>query len=128
MSDPILCPECGHDVDGHSRSLACVDCWCEGVAADETCWERPTDIGRSYAEERMRAAWQDGYRSALLLTGPESSVAVEAAARALNLEGWTCFVGGHEPGHYGDCELCRCLCNDMARTALRAAQEVRSHD
>lgn len=50
---------------------------------------------------------------------------VEAAARALNLRGWTCFWGAHEPGEFDQCEQCQSECRSLARAALTAAKEDR---
>ena len=51
---------------------------------------------------------------------------VEAAARALNAEGWTCYQGRDEPGNYDECEDCRRVCAGPARTVLAAAREART--
>lgn len=70
-------------------------------------------------------------RDAGLLAGPvdgdarEALVgddAVERAARALNLAGWTCEGGGDEPGRYDECEDCRRVTRPLARAALKAAR------
>ena len=45
---------------------------------------------------------------------------LERVARALNLAGWTCSDGGHEPGDYGRCEACANACDRMARAAIAA--------
>lgn len=50
----------------------------------------------------------------------EDTAAVERAARALNVEGWTCYGGAHEPEHYDDCDECHRVCNQAARAALDA--------
>lgn len=49
---------------------------------------------------------------------------VEAGARALNAEGWTCYQGADEPGNYDDCEDCRRVCAGPARAVLVAAREA----
>ena len=45
---------------------------------------------------------------------------IERVARALNLAGWTCSDGAHEPGDYGRCEACASTCDVMARAAIAA--------
>ena len=52
---------------------------------------------------------------------------VEAAARLLNLRGWTCFDGAHEPGEYDQCEQCRAECRSLARSVLTAARTAVPH-
>jgi len=49
-----------------------------------------------------------------------SNEQVEQVARALNLAGWTCSDGAHEPGDYGRCEACANTCDLMARAAIAA--------
>lgn len=46
---------------------------------------------------------------------------IEAAARALNTEGWTCYGGGDEPGLYDTCPRCKKACDKLAKAALAAA-------
>lgn len=48
-----------------------------------------------------------------------------AAARAINLAGWTCYGGADEPGQFDTCEDCQRVCLVVADAALLAAQEVR---
>lgn len=33
--------------------------------------------------------------------------------RRINEAGWTCCEGGHEPGHYDECEDCRKAAKDL---------------
>lgn len=49
---------------------------------------------------------------------------IEAAAQALNTEGWTCQEGSDEPGNYSECEDCTRACDDLARAALAAADKA----
>lgn len=49
---------------------------------------------------------------------------VKAAARTLNLNGWTCDGGSDEPGNYDECEDCQRCCDALARAALRSAAAV----
>lgn len=49
---------------------------------------------------------------------------IEAAARALNIEGWTCFGGVHEPGEYGKCHACTLICNEVATAAIAAIDKA----
>lgn len=49
---------------------------------------------------------------------------IEAAARALNTAGWTCFGGGMEPGEYDECPDCKKFCDDIATAALAAADKA----
>ena len=45
---------------------------------------------------------------------------LERVARALNLAGWTCSDGAHEPGNYDTCAQCRRVCNNGAHIAIAA--------
>lgn len=57
-----------------------------------------------------------------MTTTPEiPEAAVQAGARALNDDGWTCFGGVHEPGQYDDCDQCKRVCDRQSRAALTAA-------
>lgn len=49
---------------------------------------------------------------------------IEAAAKALNTAGWTCYEGSDEPGQYDECEDCKRYCDTMARAALAAADKA----
>lgn len=49
---------------------------------------------------------------------------IEAAAKALNAAGWTCYEGNDEPGNYGTCEDCTRHCDELATTALAAANKA----
>lgn len=49
---------------------------------------------------------------------------IEAAAKALNTEGWTCQEGSDEPGNYGECEDCKRYCDELATAALAAADNA----
>lgn len=44
----------------------------------------------------------------------------ERIARALNVAGWTCNGGYHEPEQYDECAECRAVCGGMADAALAA--------
>lgn len=57
-------------------------------------------------------------------TAEPSEAAVRAAARTLNLNGWTCDGGSDEPGNYDECEDCQRCCDALARAALRSAAEL----
>lgn len=46
---------------------------------------------------------------------------IEAAARALNVGGWTCQEGSDEPGNYDACADCKRYCDEHATAALAAA-------
>ena len=51
MSDlpPILCPECGHDIDYHTFTEPCWGCFYAWNGSDKTdfCKLRPSDIARA---------------------------------------------------------------------------------
>ena len=51
MSDQILCPDCGHDIDDHSWD----GCQLEPPSA---CLLSAMDIARAYADERVKQACQ----------------------------------------------------------------------
>lgn len=124
MSDSILCSLCGHDIDQHRARYMCSACADEIFERpeDELCKAYPSEISSAYASERARVAWRDGYSTARLFKGPESVWAVEAAARALSLAGWTCYDGDCEPEDYYECEDCQELCRRAAKIALKAAE------
>jgi hypothetical protein len=44
-----------------------------------------------------------------------------AIGEVLNEAGFTCMDGGHEPGHYKECDDCRRVCDDLADDVLDAA-------
>jgi hypothetical protein len=46
---------------------------------------------------------------------------ITAIGEVLNEEGFTCWGGSHEPGHYKDCERCHRVCDRVAGEALDAA-------
>jgi len=50
---------------------------------------------------------------------------LEQVARALNLAGWTCSDGAHEPGDYGRCEACANTCDRMASAVLATLTPTR---
>ena len=45
---------------------------------------------------------------------------LERVARALNITGWTCGGGAHEPGNYDTCPECKGACDEGARAAIAA--------
>lgn len=49
---------------------------------------------------------------------------IEAAARALNIGGWTCQEGSDEPGNYDNCADCKRYCDEQATAALAAADKA----
>ena len=54
MSDPIPCPECGHDIDEHRWS----GCWYEeNFKGPDDCELSATEIARAYGEERFNDGW-----------------------------------------------------------------------
>lgn len=53
--------------------------------------------------------------------GEPSDAQVKAAARTLNVNGWTCDEGNDEPDNYDQCEDCQRCCDALARAVLRAA-------
>ncbi|UOE45500.1 hypothetical protein [Agromyces larvae] len=86
--------------------------------------ERRHAAGELYALEKSRlttfvegAEWQ--------ASRPVTDAEVEAAARALNVEGWTCNGGEDEPGNYDSCPDCKRVCDPLARVALEAARTTR---
>ena len=52
---------------------------------------------------------------------------LERVARALNLAGWTCSDGAHEPGNYDTCAQCRRVCNNGAHIAIAAMTTPQVH-
>lgn len=62
------------------------------------------------------------------MSTPLNPDALEAAARAANEEGWTCFEGSGEPGDYDNCEDCQRVDKKTATAIvtayLAAAQPV----
>lgn len=55
MSEPILCPECGHDIDAHRWN----GCWYEeDLKGLDECNLSSTDVARAYADERVREAME----------------------------------------------------------------------
>ena len=45
---------------------------------------------------------------------------LDALARRLNDEGWTCGHGSHEPGRYDGCDDCEAAARDLARFLTEA--------
>lgn len=41
-------------------------------------------------------------------------VEIDAIARQLNTDGWTCQNGAHEPGEFDRCDDCREACTELA--------------
>ena len=76
----------------------------------------------SVARFSAGALWARDYLAAEEVTDAE----VEAAARAINTEGWTCDGGTHEPGNYDECTDCQHVAQGIARAALTAAREARA--
>lgn len=56
MSDPIPCPECGHDFDYH---LDATPCWAQPLDSDPLCECElpPSHIARAYGEECFHDGW-----------------------------------------------------------------------
>lgn len=54
----------------------------------------------------------------------EREAQLERAARDLNRFGWTCHSGSHEPGSFDDCEDCRNVCMEVARSAFSAMSGI----
>lgn len=53
MADPILCPDCDHDIDRHELDEPCWECFYEWDVSDEPhfCRLRPSDIARAFRAE-----------------------------------------------------------------------------
>lgn len=67
-----------------------------------------------------RAAFMDGTQWLLdQLTDPDPET-VDAVARQLNREGWTCLEGAQEPGFFDSCDDCKSVCRPIARAAITA--------
>ena len=49
---PILCHECGHDIDIHDWENGCPDCEL-GSLTSSRCILKPSDIAREYARQRV---------------------------------------------------------------------------
>ena len=60
MSDPILCPECGHDIDDHQSPDERTDCWrcLYGRSGDDRCTLTLIDIAHAYGEKRFDEGWK----------------------------------------------------------------------
>jgi hypothetical protein len=85
----------------------------------ERLWVDYPHVGFSAAQDRQNA-FADGAQWLLdQLTDPDPET-VDAVARQLNHDGWTCWDGEHEPDHFDDCADCRVLCRAMARAAITA--------
>ena len=57
MTDPILCHECGHDIDQHEPGEYCNGCiWNSDVGALD-CTLTPAEIAHAYGEERFDDDW-----------------------------------------------------------------------
>lgn len=55
--EPILCPDCGHDIDQHSPESTCLGCQARKASNDWGCLESPSGIARAYGEERFHKGW-----------------------------------------------------------------------
>ncbi|UOE45921.1 hypothetical protein [Agromyces larvae] len=83
------------------------------------------DEGRTELEPGTLTA---GVERSWQASRPVTDAEVEAAARALNVEGWTCNGGEDEPGNYDSCPDCKRVCDPLARVALEAARTTRGAD
>ena len=60
MPEPILCPECGHDIDSHGGhgigGRSCMVYTDEGYPGCD-CRRKVSDIAHAYGEERFNDGW-----------------------------------------------------------------------
>lgn len=121
MSDPILCRECGHDIDEHQSPDKRTDCWrcLYGRSGDDRCTLTLIDIARAYADERVRDADE----------AEPTDVEVEAARVAIHqalAQDWMAIANvlGDVQSEYDS------LLDSLARAALSAARDARkaSHE
>lgn len=104
---PILCRECGHDIDYHYLT-----CWCDNGLDQCDCPLAPSDIARA------------------LLTSEPTADEVEAAARALygdehRADPASCAAVGVEPCWEQTLHVVRLYHREAARAALQAARKAR---
>lgn len=61
MPEPILCPECGHDIDDHRALYMCNGCGDEifTKVENELCYLYPSDIAHIYTDERLKSVLGD---------------------------------------------------------------------
>ena len=56
MSEPILCPECGHDIDDH-RPVGCMHVVADTISGFDDCTLSATEIARAYAKKCFHEGW-----------------------------------------------------------------------
>lgn len=121
MSDPILCHECGHDIDEHRARYMCNGCGDEIFTRveDELCYMHPSEIARAYGEKRVRDADE----------AEPTDAEVEAARVAIHqalAPDWMAIANvlGAVQSEYDS------LLDSLARAALFAARDARkpSHE
>lgn len=57
MTEPILCPECGHGIDKHESGEYCNGCFWESDIGAVDCALTPYDIARAHGEGRFNEGW-----------------------------------------------------------------------
>lgn len=92
MSDPILCHECGHDIDEHQQGYACDVCCIEAednaAIRDDRAWDMcrltPSFIARAYADNRVREAMDSHRCDEQAERAHRRAITAEADARRLH--------------------------------------------
>jgi hypothetical protein len=79
-----------------------------------------TDPEASRWRRDTRAAFMDGAQWLLVQLADPDQATVDAVARQLNHEGWTCLEGGHEPDFFDSCDDCKAVCRPIARASITA--------
>lgn len=86
---PILCPDCGHDIDCHALHEPCSDCWQTAAfdGAVDPCQQQPSDIARALlaaepTDAKVAAAARAVWESIPGITPRAAEKAALAALRA----------------------------------------------
>lgn len=56
MTEPILCPECGHDIDEH-RPVGCMHVAADTFSMYDDCTLSAAEIARAHGEKRFDEGW-----------------------------------------------------------------------
>lgn len=87
MIDPILCHDCGHDIDEHGGKgiggRSCMVYTSEGYPGCD-CKQKVSDIARAYADERVREAMDSHRCDEQAERAYRRAVTAEADARRLH--------------------------------------------
>lgn len=102
IDNPILCPDCGHDINLHVFEFDFERYFCGGTYGDCECRLGPSDIARA------------------LLTAEPTEAEVEAMADFLYPRPFLFVMHGQTPEEAASARL------DHARAALQAAREARA--